>query len=139
MKDVAFAFLLIGLFTGCSKKPVPASAPDLQGWFIESYENGVITVQHEGNTYKATCDSTRFVNDGAYGGEQKQNYECDLAVELVGSNVQPFEGKQKDANGRIIKMWNSGSTLELRSWLDEHTPSSWREDEFKITSVTDKR
>jgi len=59
---------------------------------------------------------------------------CDLVIGLVGRNVQPFEGKQKDANGWTTNMWSVGSTLALRSWHDEHT--RWRQDEFLITSVT---
>jgi len=66
MKDLAFALLLVGFFTGCSKKPAPASIPDPRGWFTESYDNGVITVQHEGNTYKATCDISYHFNNNVY-------------------------------------------------------------------------
>jgi hypothetical protein len=57
-----------------------------------------------------------------------------MAIDLVGTWVQPLEGKKTDAEGRIIVMWNVGKTLALRSWRDEHTP--WRLDEFVITSVT---
>lgn len=51
MKVFVSAVMIVGLLAGCSKK----SMPDPQGWFIESYDGGLITVQHEGNTYKDTC------------------------------------------------------------------------------------
>jgi len=137
---IVLALVVGGLIAGCSKKSEPASIPDPRGWFIESYENGFIVVQHEGNTYKATCDISRSFNNAASITDENNVHEfqgCDLAIELVGHTVQPFEGKQKDADGRIIKMWNVGSALALRRWRDERTP--WRQDEFKITSVTSKR
>lgn len=114
--------------------------PHFRGWLIESYDNGVVTVRHEGNTYTATCEISRSFNNAASVTDPNnvhEFHECDLAIELVGRNVQPLEGKQKDADGRVSNMWNVGSTLALRSWRDERTP--WRQDEFKITSVTRKR
>lgn len=139
LNALLFAFVIIGLLAGCGKKPAPNFIPDPRGWFIESYDNGVITVQHEGNTYKATCDISRSFNNAASVADENnvQKFSnCDMAIGLVGHNIQPFEGTQKDANGRTIIMWNIGSTLALRSWRDEHTP--WRLEEFKITSVTKK-
>jgi len=110
-----------------------------KSWLIESYDNSVITVQHEGNTYKARCDVSRSFNNAPSVADPNDVHvfkSCDMAIELVGTSVQPFEGTQKDAEGRIIVMWAVGSTLALRSWRDERTP--WREDEFVITSVTKK-
>jgi hypothetical protein len=118
-----------GASRGCSKKA--ADKPDTRGWFIESYNNGIVTVQHEGNTYKARCDISRYSNS-----VNDPNVHtlptCNSVIDFVGQNLQPFEGKQKDANGRTINMWSIGSTLALRILHD----TTWRQDEFVITSVT---
>jgi hypothetical protein len=127
--------VLIGLaaaiLAGCSRKPTTPK------WLIESYSDGVVTVRHEGNTYKARCNISRSFNNADSVTDPSNVHmfhTCDLAVGLVGQSVQPFGGKQKDASGWTINMWSVGSTIVLRSWRDEHTP--WRQDEFLITSVT---
>jgi hypothetical protein len=129
-----FAVVVAGLLVGCRKSTT--GTPDDQGWFVESYNDGVVTVQHEGNTYKAKCDISRsFNNDSVTDPKNVHTFPtCDLVIGFVGRNIQPFEGKQKDATGWTTNMWSVGSTLALRSWRDEHTP--WRQDEFVITSAT---
>jgi hypothetical protein len=115
----------------------PGAVANPQSWFIESYDNGIITVRHEGKTYKAKCDVSRsFNNAPSITDPNNVVYfkTCDLAIDLVGTNVQPFEGEEKDSKGWVTIMWNVESTLAIRSWRDEHTP--WRFDEFVITSVT---
>lgn len=56
------ALLLLPLIAGCSKKPEKSAPdfPDPRGWFIESYDKGVITVQHESYTSKAACIRSEF-------------------------------------------------------------------------------
>jgi len=128
-----FILVVAALLCGCSRKP----ATDRRNWLIESYENRVITVQHEGNTYKATCETSRSFNNAPSITDPQNVHEfstCDMAIGLVGHEVQPFEGKQRDPDGRIVIMWNVGGTLALRSWKDEQTP--WRQEDFRITSVT---
>jgi hypothetical protein len=137
MKKAALvsAIVVAGLLAGCTRKAA-TDKPEPRGWFIESYNNGVVTVQHEGNTYKARCDISRSFNNASSATDPNNVHmfsTCDLVIGFVGRNVQPFEGKQKDASGWTINMWNAGSTLLLRSWRDEHAP--WRQDEFVITSV----
>jgi hypothetical protein len=133
--ELVCAVIVAGLLAGCSRKST-TDKPDPQSWLIESYNNGVVTVRHEGNTYKARCDISRSLNNSASVTDPNNVHTfptCDLAIGLVGRNIQPFEGKLKDENGWTISMWSVGSTLALRSWRDEHTP--WRQDEFVITSV----
>ena len=101
MKALIFAVIMAGLLAGCSRKP-KTDKTDPQGWFIESYNNGVVTVQHEGNTYKARCDISRSFNNAASVTDPNNVRAfptCDLVIGFVGRNVQPFEGKQKDASG----------------------------------------
>jgi len=114
-------------------------AANSEGWFIESYDSGVITVQHEGNTYKAKCEISRSFNNAASVTDENNVFVfqgCEMPIGLVGKTIQPFGGEKRDADGSIVIMWNVGSTLALRSWRDDHTP--WRMDEFVITSVTKK-
>ncbi len=136
VKALVSAVVVAGLLAGCSRKPT-TDKTDPRGWFIESYNNGLVTVRHEGDTYKARCDISRSFNNADSVTDPNNVHTfptCDLVVGFVGRNVQPFEGKQKDASGWTTNMWNVGSTLSLRSWRDERTP--WRQDEFVITSVT---
>src|ERR1039458_9887379 len=58
------AVIVAGFLAGCSKKAT-TDKPDPRGWLIESFNNGVVTVQHEGNTHKASCDISRSVNNAA--------------------------------------------------------------------------
>jgi hypothetical protein len=109
-----FLLSLSAVSVGCGGR----TAFDGHSWLIESYDNGVITVQHEGYTYKATCDSSRSFNNADSVTDARNIIEfhaCDLAIGLVGHKVQPFEGKRRDAEGRIVAMWNVVSILALRS------------------------
>jgi hypothetical protein len=109
-------------------------------WFIRSYENGVVTVEHQGNKYTGTCDVSRsFENAPSVAAPDNviESSKCYLAVDFIGRNVQPLEGNQKDANGWTVNMWNVGPTLALRRWRDERTP--WQQEEYKITSVESSR
>ena len=139
MRALLAAVLLVASIEVCNKRSTPGSVADPQDWFIESFDSGIITVQHEGNTYKATCDSSRSFNNAGSVTDRNNVVEftaCDMAIGLVGHTVQRFEGKQRSADGAIVNMWSVGSILALRSWRDERTP--WRQEEFKITSVTKK-
>lgn len=135
-KALVFASLVAGFLVGC-RKPT-TDTPDPQSWFIESYTDGVITVQREGRRYKAKCDSSRSFNADSFA--DPNNFltfrTCDLVGRFVGRNVQPFESKQKDSSGWTITMQEVGSTLVLRRWRDEHT--GWKQEEFVITAVTKK-
>jgi hypothetical protein len=52
MRFQRFILVLVFTLVGC-KKLMPDFIPDPQGWFIESYDNGTITVQHNGYRYVA--------------------------------------------------------------------------------------
>jgi hypothetical protein len=127
MRLLSSALVIAGLL-GCNRKPVR----DARAWFIESYDSGVITVQHEGYTYKATCDPSSSL----YNLDNPMvPTRCDAAIGLVGHGVQPFEGQKRGADGRFVIMWNVGGLLTLQSVRgDEKT--SWRREEFRISSVT---
>ena len=137
MKLLFFMPLVVSCFIGCSRKEVSDSRAS---WLLESYVDGVITVQHEGNTYKARCDISRSLNNKPSitdEGSIVESPTCDLPVGLVGHNIQPVGGINREADGWIVVMGNVGSMLALRRWKDERTP--WRQDEFKITSVVKMR
>ena len=58
-KSLVAIRVVIGLFVGCGGRPVSSA----HAWLIASYDNGVITVQHDGNTYKVTCDTSTSFNN----------------------------------------------------------------------------
>jgi len=127
-------FLL--LVAGCRPKPGIARGD----WFVRSYDRGVLTATHDGNIYTATCDTSRSFNNASSVTDERNVVvfpSCDLAIALVGSSVQPLEGKQRGRDGSITVMWSVGATLAIRSWRDERTP--WRQEEFRITSVVAQR
>jgi hypothetical protein len=136
MKAFVSALIIAELLTGCRTQSAPDFVPDPRRWFVQSYDNGVITVQHEGYTYQARCTTSRSFNNASSLFDRNNVVffpTCDSAIGLVGHTVQPFEGKQKDAGGWRVNMFDVGSTLCLQRWHDERTP--WRQDEFTITSV----
>jgi len=136
-KALVFAALVAGFLVGC-RKPT-TDTPDPQSWFIESYTDGFVTIQHQGKRYKAKCDTSRSFTPADLVANPTNGLAlntCDLVVTFVGRNVQPFESKQKDSSGWTTNMWNVGSTLVLRRWRDEHTPC--KQEEFVITAVTNK-
>jgi hypothetical protein len=127
---------LIKSFVGDNTAPLH----DAHFWFLESYDARTITVRHEGKIYKARCDESRSFNNAASITDPQnvaQLPTCDLATGLIGQTVQPFDGKQRDADGRIVVMWTVGDTLALRSWRDEHSP--WKQETFRIISVLPNR
>ena len=115
-------------------------SPDRKGWFVESYEGGIISARHEDNTYTATClDSNSYNNPASITDPNNVHHyrTCDLPIGLVGHLVQPFDGNQADSDGKVVAMFNVGNTLAIRSWRDAHSP--WRLDRFTVTSVIAKR
>ena len=108
MTTAIATFVIVGLLGGCGKKPTTESFPISQIWFIESWDNSVLTVKHDGNMYKARCDTSRSFNNAASITDEKNVVDfstCDLAIGLVGHAVQPLDGKQRDDDGRIVVMW----------------------------------
>jgi hypothetical protein len=131
---VGAGLLLVSMtsLSGCTGRSVNHT----RSWFIQSYDNGVFKVQHEGYTYKATCDISQSFNNATSITDPNNVVEfstCDTAIGLVGHEVQPFDGKERDLDGSIVMMWSVGHKLALRSWKNEQTP--WRQEEFKITSI----
>lgn len=130
MKSLLSTLAVAVVLSGCKR----GAPPDPRAWFVESYEDGVITVRHAGNFYKATCETREsFTTDHR---NDVQSSTCDMPVDLVGHKIRDFDGKfegiQRDADGRRVLMWNVGSSLILRSW---RTDEAWTQEWFKITSV----
>jgi len=136
LKKIAILALVFLGETACAWRSVPTSG----NWLVESYSYGTLTVQHEGSEYTATCDFGASFNPEIGGKPNDWKYSpgrCDTAAGLVKSEIQPFDGRRRDENGRIVNMWIVGDTLALRSWENEHSP--WRQEHFKVTSVTAQR
>jgi hypothetical protein len=132
MKALVSALVFLGLLAGCSKKPAPDFIPDPRGWLIESYDNAVITVRHQGHTYKATCNSLIIPGDPP----------CNFIVELVGESIPDgpmtsfSKTPQTDIGGLhlMVVMTQVNAVLLLeRRWEDgQNRPIN----AFTITSVT---
>ena len=134
MRRLAIVLLLALSASSCAWRSVPSS----ENWFVESYSSGILTVQHEGHEYTASCDfgtSFNAPNSGKPDDWQYSPHLCDAALELVKKEIQPFGGRRRDEKGRIVNMWTVGDLLVLRCWENEHTP--WRQEHFKVTSVTE--
>ena len=68
------------------KQPVEQSAQS--SWFIESYENGVVTAKHDGHVYRATCvDTSSYAKDYS---DVARTPNCSLSIELVGHQLKAF-------------------------------------------------
>jgi hypothetical protein len=133
LKKLAIFALLVLSETNCAWRSLPSSG----NWLIESYNYGILTVMHVGREYTATCDFGTSFNPETNGKTNEWKYspgKCDTAAALVKREIQPFGGRRRDGNGRIVNMWTVGDTLALRSWENEHSP--WRQEHFKVTSVT---
>jgi hypothetical protein len=136
LKKLAILALVVLSETACAWRSVPTS----ENWLIESYSYGTLTVQHEGSEYTATCDFGASFNPEISGKPNDWKYSpgrCDTTAGLVKREIQPFDGRRRDENGRIVNMWTVGDTLALRSWENERSP--WRQEHFKVTSVTPQR
>lgn len=126
--------LLSWILEGCNREPTPEPIADSRAfWVIESWDKGVITVLHEDHTYEAACDSSYFIVPSDLNAFHESK-SCDLAVDFIGRDVQPFGGKQRDSDGWVVVMWSHGDTLVLRRGKDENSP--WRQEDYRITSVT---
>jgi hypothetical protein len=133
MKKLTILALLALSQTDCAWRSVQKS----EDWFVDSYSFGILTVRQAGMEYTATCDFSTSFNPTSSGKPNEWQYppgRCDTAVGLVKREIQPFGGRQRDENGRIVNMWTVGNTLALRSWENERSP--WQQEHFKVTSVT---
>jgi hypothetical protein len=138
----SFALLFV-LSCGKEDQPrqMPTATPGQQvieqqasiPWFIESYDNGVISVRHDGKVYKANCvETSSYAKDFS---DVTRSPNCNLGIELVGHEVKAFGAQVfPDANGRTIVALNVGERLVFRMWHDKDP--GIRDEEFKITSVS---
>ena len=135
-RRAGWVLAITSVLGGCTNR----TAVNPKNWFVESYENGVITVRHENNTYRAKCYASTSINNTGSISDPKDAISfptCDTVTRVVGREIQPWEGDQADAEGWVYKMYQVGGALTLREWRDVHTP--WRLEEFKIASVTAPR
>jgi hypothetical protein len=117
-------------------RAVPVAAPDDPGWLIKAFDaKGVLIVVHGHTEYTARCDGESFYNEtGAK--SIRREATCLMPFDLVGRVVQPLDGKQRDADGRVVTFGSTVGILFLRTWKD--TTSPWAQDEFQVQSVTVK-
>jgi hypothetical protein len=118
-------------------------------WVIESWNQGTVTVRHEGLRYQATCEGSidsqggsLNVNGKAFADalDRGADPKCDAITPFVGRSVAPLAtdlrpagGMAKGLDGPIVTMAEAGNTLMLKCWRDEQTNTSVL---FTIRSVT---
>ena len=59
MKSLVPTLAIAGILGGCSTD----TRPDPHTWFVTSYDNAIITVQHDGRIYKATSETSKSFNN----------------------------------------------------------------------------
>jgi hypothetical protein len=141
LKLIVFSAVVIAAFlNGCGGKPPTTASLDPKAWFIESWDEPVITVKHDGKTYRGTCGTSwsEWMDPVTTEVNVIDFSACDLPVDVVGRSIQASDGLKPnlgkpDADGVIVTMWNYGGTLALRRWKDDRLP--WRQENFSITSV----
>ncbi len=81
--------------------------PNPRAWFVESYENGVVTVRHNGNLYKAMCE----VN-GIYSIEHRNDIEsadCEMPFGWWDAKCSPTRARSKACTEtRTVWLWSCG-------------------------------
>ena len=142
IKEFLAALLMCACLAGCWHAD--------HNWHVQSWEGGIFTISHEGEIYRAVCESVTASSNGHLTINGRPFAEamdsgapspkCEATVGLVGHEVRPFDpaqlpaaGKRKDADGFIVTMAHDGSSLMLRRWLNEHATT---EELLKIASVT---
>jgi hypothetical protein len=138
------------LFAASAYGPLSTSNP----WTIQSWQNGTITVEHDGRIYNATCNSSASITvpPGYTLASPKYDFpfspNCDLPIRLVGKPVQNAEtlaqtglilrrrgdlrtDLKAEADGSVTAMWSEDWFLTLQTTKDGHGTS----DQFTITSV----
>ena len=85
MERIAFTLLFLGLLTGS------AFAKDTEGtWKYRTYLNGVIMVDHEGQTYTGNCQGTTM---GGFNTPVREIEGCKDAEGFAGDDYQRAAAK----------------------------------------------
>jgi hypothetical protein len=87
-----------------------ASVAAQSNWVVEYSNKKILVVRHEGYVYQATCDGS--YRPTANGDMNFHTGDCSMILGI--HSVQPFEGKQRDANGTRFRMWNVDETLAFQ-------------------------
>jgi hypothetical protein len=125
-----YALMLAWILCGCgwrSKPPAPT-------WFVQSWDDPILTVKHDGNTYRAKCNESITMHPD--GTAPSTSSHCFLAISQVGHTIQLFGGKQQNSDGRIVVLLDAGFALGLRSYDGNDTQAPWWQEDYTITSVT---
>jgi hypothetical protein len=66
----------------------PRFPPFLEPWFLESYDQGILTARQGGKLYKARCEGSRAVSPGHPAWDAPPTFvPCTMVIRLVGRNV----------------------------------------------------
>jgi hypothetical protein len=130
MKSLLLALALAGVTFAQTSR----SAKKPEGWLIQSWEDGVLTVTHQGFIYKAKCAESVVVAPDAKGHVSRG---CTLAIDLIGREIQPAKYwrpvSDSDAGGWIVDLSSADGSLWIARWQRESYSN--QTDHYTITSV----
>ena len=107
MERIAFTLLFLGLLTGM------AFAKDTEGtWKYRTYLNGVIMVDHGGQTYTGKCRGTTI---GGFNTPVQEIEGCKDAERFAGEDYPTCSGK----NRRMQCMRGDQNTIEIHIMLNQ--------------------
>jgi hypothetical protein len=130
MKSLLIVLALAGVTSAQTSKPAPPKKPE--GWLIQSWDDGVLTVLHQGLIYKAKCAESVVVAPNAKG---HLSPGCTLAIDLIGREIQPphYWRPVSDEDGWIVDALSAEGSLCIARWRRESYSS--QTDHYTITSV----
>ena len=129
MKSLLIVLALAGVASAQTSKPAPPKKPE--GWLIQSWEDGVLTLLHQGLTYKAKCAESVVVGPNAKG---HISAGCTLAIDLIGREIQPSHyWRPVSDDGWVVDALTAEGSLWIARWKRESYSS--QTDHYTITSV----
>ena len=130
MKGLLIVLVLAGVTSAQTSRPAPPRKPE--GWLIQSWEDGVLTVMHQGLIYQAKCAESVVVAPDKKG---HLSSNCTLAIDFIGREIQTpqYWRSVSDEDGWIVDALSADGSLWIARWQRE--PYSNQTDHYTITSV----
>jgi hypothetical protein len=113
MKSSLIALVLAGVTSAQISGPAPLKKPE--GWLIQSWEDGVLTVMHQGLIFKAKCVESVIVDQDKKG---HVSPGCTLAIDLIGREIQTpqYWRSVSGEDGWIVDALSAEGSLWIARW-----------------------
>jgi|SRR5579871_3888324 len=145
---LTYPLVTVWVLCSCGSRPM-SSSPSSDAWFIESWDDPILTVKWDGNTYKAKCGQ-RLEMDPVSKAEGRWP-SCYLAVRLVGHRIPPglnafhrFPNPNRSApreapDGKFLEIAFCDQSLCFESHDEKDSNAHWTQEVYHIISVTHDR